>query len=251
MRALDTPTLLDAWDRGHSLSADAWALWLLRAAAACETGSPDALLQWPVGRRDRALLRLRSLTFGTRIAGLVECPRCANAAEFDVAADALVVPHASGEDAAALRFEMRFDIDGLRVVGRAVTAGDLLAIDTQADLHSASGLLADCCVSAYRHDGTRVAAADLPEPVLAAIVARLEELDPQADLWITMACPDCDHTWQVNFDIVTFFWRELGAWAMGQLRDVHDLASVYGWSEAQILSLSPARRRCYLRMLTP
>jgi hypothetical protein len=32
------------------------------------------------------------------------------------------------------------------------------------------------------------------------------------------------------------------------LYDVHALASAYGWSEDEVLAVSPARRRCYLEM---
>jgi hypothetical protein len=31
--------------------------------------------------------------------------------------------------------------------------------------------------------------------------------------------------------------------------DVHTLASAYGWSESEILSLNPARREFYLEMV--
>ncbi len=152
----------------------------------------------------------------------------------------------AGDQAALLHF----DIETLHVACRPVTAGDLLAIDTCADLDSATMRLVERCVSARREDGTRVAAQDLPETVLADVAVRMEQEDPQADVRISMQCPACGHAWQVTFDIVTFFWRELGAWAARQLRDVHELASAYGWSEAQILALSPARRHRYLGMLT-
>jgi hypothetical protein len=33
------------------------------------------------------------------------------------------------------------------------------------------------------------------------------------------------------------------------LREVHILASAYGWREDDILAMSPARRRIYLEML--
>ena len=33
------------------------------------------------------------------------------------------------------------------------------------------------------------------------------------------------------------------------LMDVHLLARAYGWSEAEVLALSPARRRFYLEMV--
>ncbi|MDN7179620.1 hypothetical protein M0D69_16820 [Caballeronia sp. SEWSISQ10-4 2] len=248
MRALDTPALLDAWDRGHSLSADAWALWLLRTATVKAGASTPAgtLAQWTVGRRDRALLRLRSLTFGASINGLADCPGCGAAAEFDMNCDALAgSPSADDEPAPA-----QFEAAGYAVTCRAVTAGDLLAIADCADVDVASDRLLERCVDARNAQGVRVAHRQLPADLLADITIRLELADPHADIQLNVRCPACGHGWQVAFDIVQYFWRELGAWATRQLRDVHELASAYGWSEAQILALSPARRQRYLDMLT-
>jgi len=75
--------------------------------------------------------------------------------------------------------------------------------------------------------------------------------DPQADLQLAMVCPQCAHRWTTTFDIASFFWTELNAWALRLLREVHTLASVYGWSEAEILDLSPTRRKAYLEMNRP
>jgi hypothetical protein len=62
-------------------------------------------------------------------------------------------------------------------------------------------------------------------------------------------CSSCGHKWEAPFDIVAFFWTEINAAAHGLLREVHALASAYGWTESEILALSPARRRCYLEMV--
>ena len=42
---------------------------------------------------------------------------------------------------------------------------------------------------------------------------------------------------------------EIDAWARTILYQVHLLASVYGWSESEILALSPWRRHLYLQMI--
>ena len=44
-------------------------------------------------------------------------------------------------------------------------------------------------------------------------------------------------------------WEEIEVRAHVLLGEVHRLASAYGWSEAQILALSPARRASYLAMV--
>jgi hypothetical protein len=44
-------------------------------------------------------------------------------------------------------------------------------------------------------------------------------------------------------------WAELQARATALLADVHVLASAYGWTEPQVLSLSPERRAAYLELI--
>ena len=67
--------------------------------------------------------------------------------------------------------------------------------------------------------------------------------DPMADIHLALNCPSCEHKWEAPFDIVAFLWREISAAARRLLREVHTLASAYGWTETEILALSPARRR--------
>jgi predicted DNA-binding transcriptional regulator AlpA len=73
--------------------------------------------------------------------------------------------------------------------------------------------------------------------------------DPLADIRLGLICPACGHAWQVLFDIVTFFWSEIDAWARRTLREVHALARAYGWREAEILALTARRRQHYLEIL--
>ena len=78
----------------------------------------------------------------------------------------------------------------------------------------------------------------------------MAQADPQADVQLALSCPACSHQWQSVFDIVSFFWSEMNAWAYRILREVHILASAYGWREADILAMSPYRRQLYLKMVS-
>ncbi|MBC8737674.1 phage baseplate protein [Paraburkholderia sp. UCT31] len=235
--------LIDAWDRGHMLPADAWALWLLGKALAQEGRSADDLCYWPVGVRDRELLRLREAQFGARLEGLAGCPRCGADAEFELPADALIAAP-SGIGAA------QFDIEGLRVECRPVNTDDLLAIDAGADVESVADALFDRCVVVTGQDGVRLCAGSVPSAVRVAVNDYLERADPQADLRLHIQCPACGHEWQAGFDIVSFLWKEVSDRVRRLLGEVHELASAYGWSEAEILALRPSRRQYYLGMLT-
>ena len=111
-------------------------------------------------------------------------------------------------------------------------------------------LLVRRCVSQALRDGTEVTVETLPEMVITALSTRIAESDPQAEVQLDLTCPSCAHRWQLTFDIVSFFWMEISAQAKRLLREVHILARAYSWREADILSLSPARRQFYLEMVT-
>jgi hypothetical protein len=53
----------------------------------------------------------------------------------------------------------------------------------------------------------------------------------------------------VDLDIGRFLWMEVRHAALALLRDVHELASAYGWREDEILTMNSARRAMYLGMV--
>ena len=90
---------------------------------------------------------------------------------------------------------------------------------------------------------------ELPDDLIETIEERMAEADPQARVLLDLSCPACQRRWQAPFDIDAYFWSELDAWSRRTLREVHALASAYGWSEAEILGMSAARRHLYLGMV--
>ncbi|WP_051722444.1 hypothetical protein [Streptomyces albus] len=112
-------------------------------------------------------------------------------------------------------------------------------------------LLARCTVSAARN-GEPVAADRLPdvlpERVRRRIAEAAERADPAAEVTLRVACPECGEATPAELDIASYLWTELDSWARDLLLDVHLLATAYGWSEPEILALSPLRRRYYLEL---
>ena len=131
---------------------------------------------------------------------------------------------------------------------RLLTSRDLAAAH-DADPAERRQILLDRCVVSATRDGAPATADQLPAEIVDAAARRLAEADRQADTQLAMSCPSCGHQWRAPFDILLFFWAELEAWAGRMLREVHVLASIYGWSERDILSLGPVRRRHYLGMV--
>jgi hypothetical protein len=242
MRSLSATELLDVWERGLSEPAFRRAIVLL--AAACPDYSSDALAELDIGERDRWLLRLREWTFGSQLASVAHCPVCDERLEWTVdIADLLVVRKP------ALSGELTLELDRYGASFRLPNSLDLAAIANCVDATAARGLLLERCVLERRLDGQELSSGELPLDVADEIVERMVDADPQADMQLDLLCPTCDHRWQALFDIGTFFWSEINAWAGRIMAEVHVLARAYGWREADILNLSAWRRQHYLGLV--
>lgn len=245
MRALCAAELLQVWDRGLAQPPVERALALL--AAACPEASAETLAHFSIGRRDALLLTLREWTFGPQLTGQVVCTECGAALDVNLAAETLRSAADADADAA--------EISSLRVGGfdisfRLPTSQDLIALGGEADLEIARRQMLRLCVLHASHEGKEQSAEEMPAHVVAEVINRMAQADPAADLRMAIACPACGHRWQAAFDIMSFFWSEIHAWAVRALHDVHALASAYGWREHEILALSPWRRQFYADLVS-
>jgi hypothetical protein len=243
MRSLSAAELLELWERGRAEPLARRALTLL-AGALPDTAS-EVLAALSIGRRDAYLLELREQVFGSELSSTTFCPRCGERLEMtfetgDIRQPAL--PHQAANS-------FRLSPGELEVRFRLPNSNDLAALTTAgADANAARQLLLERCLLSIEKKGEHVPLEGLSEPVISAVVAEMARLDPQASVQLDLVCPACGHWWQAAFDIVSFFWSELNAWAQRLLRDVHTLAAVYGWREADILAMSATRRGIYLEL---
>jgi len=238
MQGLDGTDVLRLYERGHALGPVEKGLLLLeRAWPQAEPGHRAAL---PLGERDRLLLALRASTFGSEAPVRAACPGCGSELEagFDLRRLLEAVP--GGDDPFAggtfrhANRDFRYRPPG---------SADLLAA-MAAGADGGLRLLARC----IENDGD-----DAPYDeagVRRAFAAAVADADPLVEVELELACAGCGHSWSEIFDVVAYFWREIEAHARRLFLEIHALASAYGWSEEQILALSPARRRVYLGMVT-
>jgi T4 bacteriophage base plate protein len=240
MRMLSAVELLDVWERGLTQSPVERALTVL--AAACTEASIEALAQLSIGQRDGLLLTLREWTFGPQFVSLTTCPTCSERLELTVDAMDLRVKAQSTAES-----ELR--VANYVVHFRLPNSLDLIALSRGENLTTVRRLLLKRCLLQVQSDGADASAEELPIEVIDAIVARMAEADPQADMRLALTCPQCGHQWRAAFDIAAFFWREIEDWAERTLREVHILASRYGWREMDILAISPWRRQWYLNLV--
>ncbi|MGH9833928.1 MAG: phage baseplate protein [Blastocatellia bacterium] len=244
MRAISATQLLNLWERGLQLPPPQRALLL--ASVARPEAPPDQIAELSVGRRDAALLDLRETIFGSHLISLADCPACGECLEigFDIA-DIRVEPDRDAPE------RLSFTRSGYELSFRAPNGLDLAELmdDANASLGETRSRLLERCLLEARFKGRERKVEQLPARVVEAVVERMAQADPQADVRLAMTCPACGRFWQAAFDIASYLWSEIDALAHRLLGEVHTLARAYGWREADILSMSPLRRQFYLEMV--
>ena len=228
MQAPDAAELLGAWERSASLRPVEREDALLRLAL-----PDDDLAGLPVGERDARLLELRELLFGDELDGAADCPGCGEGVEYGLDTGSLLGGRPE-------RGTVELDVSGRLLTVRLPTGADLTEAASAGDLEGARTLLLERCVGESA----------LPPDVVAELSEQLAQVDPLVDARLALTCPACGCRWTVALETGAWLWREVDSWARRTLFDVHALASAYGWSEAEILALSPERRASYVSMVT-
>lgn len=241
MHVLTATHVLDIWERGRLQSPEQRAILLL--AAALPERSLEQVAALSIGQRDGQLLRLREATFGSQAVSLADCPQCGLRVQIDLSLDDLHVPTPEQADPCSMT------VGEIEVSYRLPNSFDLIAVARLGDVQAIRYTLLERCLTEIRVAGRSHAIRDLPPDVLEAIEEHMAQRDPQAQVQLSLTCPQCTHVWSATFDIATFFWAEITARAAQLLHEVHTLASVYGWREADILSMSAYRRQAYLDLI--
>jgi hypothetical protein len=220
--------IVGLWERGAGLHPLDRALLTL---AATEPGEPrHALADWPLGKRNAALFRLRRECFGSTLSGWAACPQCDERLEFSIDSEALLKERS--EAAATIVAHGRSF--------RPITSRDLASVAAEIDERAAARkLLRLSCADE----------SDFADEEMESVGELLAEADPLAETLLDLTCAACGRHWQAPLDIAAWLWAEIEARARRLLCDVHDLAAAYGWTEREILALSELRRAHYLELV--
>lgn len=214
--ALTEAALLDAWEQALGLGR------VHRAVVLAAASGADGVWDLPLGRRDATLLELHRACFGEQLAGIADCPACGEALEVGMTVEELLVPD-----------PLAGSVAGGAV--RPLSSRDVACVDPAAP-DARAQLVARCL-----DDDPPRACGDLADAA-----ARLAASDPQAAVAVPLLCPECGNGWTAPIDVAGHVWDEIDRWARRLLDDVHALAHAYGWREADVLAVSPVRRRIYL-----
>ncbi len=235
----DYDALLALWE--HGLARPAWE----RADALLEHAD-DGCSPRTLGERTRALLTLHAALFGAEIDLLSHCPACRSAARFTANCEVLL----DGLPQTAPAASHRLDVEGLAIEFRLPAAADLAAAATADTDEGFARSVLDRCVLSCTERGGDVSISTVADAVLDAVSRRMEALDPAAAISFATTCPDCAARWNAPLDIGRLVWDKLQLAVERLLVDVDALARAYGWTEREILSLSPVRRAAYLQLVT-
>lgn len=233
MTGLSATAVVDAWEscQGRTRADVAVRLLLLAHPEVADADLSDL----PVGRRDRLLLDLRQRVFGDTLELRTACPACTEQLELGATVDEFRRPYAdSGWH--------EIDVDGEQIAYRLPTSHDLAAA---AALPTGSERYEEI----WRRCVRASSAGAVGPRVRAAVESAMRDHDEQAVCDIELTCPECEHEWVEAFDVVRVLWAEIDGIARRRLFDVHRLAEAYGWDEAAVLSLGPARLQFYLDQL--
>jgi DNA-directed RNA polymerase subunit RPC12/RpoP len=241
--SLNAVALLAVWESGILKHPIERALLLLAAAFPDE--KCDHWEHTSIGERDMRLITLREELFGRSLESVTLCPQCSERIELSFTTTDI---RNQGSALSNTNGKLLVETCGYVVQCRLPTSADLLKIAKSATADGPDMLLRQCIVGAH-HGGPNVDPDTLPAEVRRSVAEQIAAADPQADVQVEIACPKCRYRWSVMFDILSYFWNEIEDWAQRLLHDVHLLASSYGWSEHDILTMSAQRRQWYLQMI--
>ncbi|MEP7100350.1 MAG: hypothetical protein ABI781_07565 [Burkholderiales bacterium] len=240
---LDDAALLALWERGVGEGG------VVRDDLVLHALAPDGAPPRTLGERNARLLSLHAQCFGGAMALLSHCPQCGAASQFDVDSDALAAElPVAAERAADPAVAHRLEWQGHAIEFRLPDAADVAAESRAPDEEAFAQALLRRCVLACTHDGAALSLRDVPAPALDALSRRMEALDPAASVSFALECPQCAAHWDARLDVGQMLWHKLQAAAERVLLEVDALARCYGWSEREVLRLSPTRRAAYLQL---
>lgn len=244
MRSLSAQEVVGIWEQTAGGGGVARALAPL--AAVCQEHSREELARLPLGRRDALLLDLYRATFGPGFELHSRCPQCHERLDVDLSVNDL---QAARNESGLGDGSGEFRLGELILRFRAPDSNDMEIIALVAKPEEARQVLVKRCVLAAQRAAEEITVGHLTDEELAAFSEALSEADPQAEILLELDCPVCHFAWQALLDVVECFWHRLSVASRNLLREVHTLASAYGWREEDILALSPWRRRTYLEMV--
>jgi hypothetical protein len=172
--------------------------------------------------------------------GFVICPDCG--AELELTAD----PRALARGLRSEPADASEKIAGYSM--RPLNSLDLLASGDAASEEEARGILLARSLGLEEHELARLG--ESAASVAERFERVFERINAGAEIRMRLECAACRNRPVLDLDIARYLLREVAAAGRRLIGEIHELASAYGWTEAAIAGMSPARRSEYLKMLS-
>lgn len=223
--------MLSLWETGSRLSLLDRGLLAVQIAGVPASQAADL----PLGERNRTLAQLYREHFGGTLNGFTQCAYCGEKLEFhfDLQQVADAPPLEAYEPVVVGRWKFRLPTS--RSLALALNGGEAETAGQR--------LLAHCLTEPVE------TVPNWSEEEMTAIEEKLSLADSLAEILIGFQCPACGASFEDALDLGSFVWSEIEDSARQLFDDVHVLASAYGWTEDEVLRLSPMRREAYVRRL--
>ncbi len=212
------------------------------------TVGPGRAWDLPVCDRDRLLAAIYTSVFGDRIESVVPCRACEKGSEISFSLATLVSSIVGARDAGGLATgpdeQCHYSLSGgLRL--RLPAGADQRAVIGLPPERARVALLHRCIVA----DEQGRTPSDLDPATLDRVEAAMAALAPIIEHELEFACHECGASQRAHFDIQSFLLRGLEHERRFLVREIHYIASGYGWSLAEILGLTRSDRRRYVELL--
>lgn len=243
MKPLTAPELINVWERSLPQPLIDKSILLLRVASSKNDEDP---LMLSVGQRNLKLLQLREWMFGSRLLNTAICTCCGQKVEWENNVNDL---KQQDEEIKNSHQHYRFLKDEFSIIFRLPVNSDMLQLNAGNSVVENELLLLRGCMLEIKKNNQVCSVEDIPIHILNELEEYMSKQDAQADIQFKLTCPNCSKEWETGFDIQHYLWVEINAWAKNLLQEVYVLAKHFGWSENDILMMSPQRRQLYLQMI--
>jgi hypothetical protein len=195
--------------------------------------------------RDRVLAVIYSRIYGSRVDSSATCVACGEIFDlhFDLADLMDTLLSSTETELTQTQTDRSYLLpEGIRF--RLPTAEDELSVIGMSQEDAEKLLLQRCMLTHEIQDMEKDA-----EGFLTKIQSEMAALAPLVDTELDAKCPECSHTQQIHFDLQHFLLQALCNERDQLMRDLHILASAYGWGLNEITGLARSQRKSLVAMV--
>jgi hypothetical protein len=183
--------------------------------------------------RDRLLASLYISIYGNKIESTVNCTACGQKFDLDFLLDELLRHY---QPAVAVSENGSYQLEP-GISFRLPNGEDEMFINGFTGAEAEKQLLQRCLLEGNAETDNE------------KVQLKMAELAPVLSMEMQATCPECSNTQQVQFDMQSFFLTKLRQERPALIREIHNIASQYHWSQQEILSLPRNLRKQYAALI--